>query len=79
MGRQSLQIHIEKMIGPTNTPSRRSVLLATARIWVVGTLAYAYFYVVERIRLPDAQGYERLWSWQLFFSHSFVSLGSWRS
>jgi len=34
---------------------------------MLATIIYAYFYVSRRIALPDSEGYERLWNWQLVF------------
>ncbi len=42
-------------------------MLATVGIWLVVTTVYAYTYVNHRIHLSGAEGYERLWNWQLFF------------
>jgi hypothetical protein len=42
-------------------------MLVTVALWLVVTGAYAYWYVVSRISLPGAVGYERGWDWQLFF------------
>jgi hypothetical protein len=39
----------------------------TIALWAFGTGVYAYIYVVSRLALPDAVGYETDWSWQLFF------------
>jgi len=36
-------------------------------VWAVAVAVYAYVYVTSRIALPGAEGYERLWDWQLFF------------
>lgn len=35
--------------------------------WGLVVLAYAYAYVSSKIALPSAEGYERDWTWQLFF------------
>src|SRR5438094_496765 len=45
----------------------RARSLATCAVWAVAVAVYAYVYVSSRISLPGAEGYERLWSWQLFF------------
>ncbi len=42
-------------------------MLSTAWAWMLATTIYAYFYVSRRISIPDAEGYEKLWDWQLFF------------
>ncbi|OLC13323.1 MAG: hypothetical protein AUH29_13485 [Candidatus Rokubacteria bacterium 13_1_40CM_69_27] len=39
----------------------------TTLLWLFGTVAYAYTYILHRVSLPDAVGYEADWSWQLFF------------
>ncbi len=36
-------------------------------VWAVAVAGYAYVYVTSRIALRGAEGYERLWDWQLFF------------
>ena len=41
-------------------------MIWTITVWVFATAAYAYVYVTTHA-LPDAVGYERDWSWQLFF------------
>ena len=41
--------------------------MTTCAIWAVAVAVYAYVYVTARIALTGAEGYERLWSWQLFF------------
>jgi hypothetical protein len=46
---------------------RLSVITITAIGWFVATAFYGYYYVASRICLPDAEGYEKLWDWQLFF------------
>ena len=46
---------------------RHKVLLVTTGLWVIATGVYAYSYLVDRINSRDAEGYERLWDWQLFF------------
>ncbi len=42
-------------------------MVPTVGLWLAGTCVYAYWYVVDRISLPGAVGYERAWDWQLFF------------
>jgi hypothetical protein len=39
----------------------------TIILWAFAAVAYAHVYIVSRIGLPDALGYEADWSWQLFF------------
>jgi hypothetical protein len=36
-------------------------------LWLVVVTAFAYQYVRARVSLPDAEGYEADWTWQLFF------------
>jgi len=46
---------------------RRTLMISTTLAWTLVTIIYAYFYVSRRISLPDSEGYERLWDWQLVF------------
>jgi len=39
----------------------------TIVVWLVFTAVYAYVYIVNRINLPNAHGYEGQWDWQLIF------------
>jgi hypothetical protein len=39
----------------------------TVVVWLFGSAGYAYAYIVSRVNLPGAVGYEADWSWQLFF------------
>ena len=43
------------------------LMAGTVLAWLVGTGLYANYYVMNRISLPGAVGYERAWDWQLFF------------
>lgn len=45
----------------------KSLVLGTVGFWALLTMAHAYLYVSSRIALPNAEGYEREWDWQLFF------------
>ena len=47
--------------------SKRWVMAWTVALWALGTLVYAYINVASGMALPDAVGYDRGWSWQLFF------------
>jgi hypothetical protein len=55
---------ILKTSGPNHL---RFTILGTFALWALGTAVYAFFYVIDRINLADAEGYERLWRWQVFF------------
>lgn len=48
------------------TPSKYSIVV-TALIWAGCVAAYAFYYVKSRLALPDLEGYEAEWSWQLLF------------
>ena len=45
----------------------RIVMVCTSALWALATVVYAYMYVASHLALPGAVGYERDWSWQLFF------------
>ncbi len=46
---------------------RTKVKLYTTLIWFVCTVLYAYDYVLTRVGSEQAEGYEKLWDWQLGF------------
>jgi uncharacterized BrkB/YihY/UPF0761 family membrane protein len=46
---------------------RRHIVISTIVLWAIATGVYAFIYISETIALPDAEGYEKLWDWQLFF------------
>jgi hypothetical protein len=46
---------------------RSKVITITAVAWFLATAFYGHCYEASRISLPDAEGYEKLWNWQLFF------------
>ena len=46
---------------------KRSVMVWTFVVWLLGVAGYAYTYIVSRVTSPSAVGYETEWSWQLFF------------
>jgi hypothetical protein len=52
---------------PHDGRGKRRLIVWTIILWVFGAVAYAHVYVVSRISLPDALGYDADWSWQLFF------------
>jgi hypothetical protein len=45
---------------------KRWIMIWTIILWTLATSAYAYVYVTSRVGVPDAVGYEKDWSWQLF-------------
>jgi hypothetical protein len=47
--------------------AQKSKVLMTIGGWFVFTAAYAFIYVREKMKLPDLQGYETEWDWQLLF------------
>ena len=46
---------------------RRNIVISTIVLWAIASGVYAFIYISETIALPDAEGYEKLWDWQLFF------------
>ena len=46
---------------------RRLTMIFTIALWAVTAGIYALRYASVRTALPDAEGYERLWDWQLLF------------
>jgi len=46
---------------------RRWVIAGTTLVWLIAVTLYARQYIIARVSLPDAVGYERAWDWQLFF------------
>lgn len=47
--------------------TRKKIVTLTIALWVCVTSAYAYFYVKEKLSLPNLVGYEAEWNWQLVF------------
>ena len=46
---------------------KRWLMGSTTLAWAIGVMLYANKYIVTRVSLPNAVGYERAWDWQLFF------------
>lgn len=46
---------------------RKPIFLGTGLAWLLAVVIYASLYVRSRLLLPDLQGYEADWSWQLLF------------
>ena len=47
--------------------NRKKVIALTILAWCVITVIYAYIYVSTVLNLPNLQGYEAEWDWQLMF------------
>ena len=42
-------------------------MILTICLWAMLAIGMAYFYIIDRVSLADATGYEKEWDWQLFF------------
>lgn len=47
--------------------THKKITVLTIIIWFCITSVYAFFYVKEKLLLPDLVGYEKEWDWQLLF------------
>jgi hypothetical protein len=47
--------------------SFRKTVAMTLVAWLIGTAAYAFFYVHSQLSLQGLEGYEKDWDWQLLF------------
>jgi len=46
---------------------KRRVILLTCTVWLLVVCGYASVYVVSHATSAGAEGYEKLWDWQLMF------------
>lgn len=51
--------------------SFRNTVAMTLVAWLIGTAAYAFFYVYSQLSLHGLEGYEKDWDWQLLFFGMF--------
>lgn len=43
------------------------IVRGTVVVWFLSVIAAGYLYVMDHVGSKGAEGYERLWDWQLFF------------